>query len=134
MVDPLSVSSLTLQLIGTAREIYGVWKLLSGASAEFAIIADRLEVVTTILHELTALEGSQQTPPPIVLLSLERSRKQLEELRLVVTGLQPPAKGLKRRCSKALKIVLSEDKIKGMRDLLQTLLSDLSLALQVAHA
>ncbi len=133
MVDPLSVSSLTLQLIGTAREIYGVWKLLSEASAEFSIISDRLELVNAILQELTVVEDSQQTSNHIVLLALERSQKQLEELRLAISGLQLPAKGFKRKCSKSLKIIISEDKIQSMRDLLQILLSDLSLTLQVAQ-
>lgn len=133
MVDPLSVSSLALQLIGTAREIYGVWKLLRGASAESAIVSDRLELVYAILQELTVVEGNQQNSNSIVLLALERSRKQLEEFRLTVSSLQVPAKGFKRRCSKSMKIIISEEKIGNMRDLLQTLLSDLSLALQVAQ-
>lgn len=133
MVDPLSVSSLTLQLVGTARELRRLWKLLSGASAEFSIITDRLELVNAILQELTVVEGSQQTSNHIVLLALERSQKQLEELRLAIIGLQLPTKGFKRKCSKSLKIIASDDKVRSMRDLLQILLSDLSLTLQLAQ-
>ena len=133
MADSLSATSLTLQLVETAREIYGVWELLSGASAEFIIVADRLELINMILKELSTLEETEQNSNHITLLALQRSLKQLEELRLAVTGLQNPVKGFKRKCSKSIKIVLSDDRISGLRGLLQTLLSDLSLALQVAR-
>lgn len=133
MADPLSLISLTLQLIGTAREICGVWKLLSGASADFTIVADRLELINVILKELSTLEENEQSSNHITLLALERSLKQLEELRLAVTTLQAPVKGFKRKYSKSMKLVLSDDRISGIRVLLQTLLSDLSSALQVAQ-
>ena len=133
MVDPLSLSSLILQLIGTIQEIHGVWKLLKGASAEFARAMDRLELIDMILQELSTSEEIKGNPHKIVLWALKRSQKQLEELHLVRTGLQNPAKGFKRRCSKSVNIVLFEDRISNMHDRLQTLLFDLSLALQVAQ-
>ena len=75
MVDPLSLSSLILQLIGTAREIYSLWKLLSGATAEFARVAGRLELIEMILQELSTVEETQEKSNKIVLWALERSQK-----------------------------------------------------------
>ena len=87
MVDPLSISSLALQLVRTTREIYGIWKSISGASAEYVVIADCLDLISKILQELGPAKEDHQISERVVCLALERCQTQLQEFWLVIDDL-----------------------------------------------
>lgn len=138
MADPLSiaasafsVASLVIQLLDKAKAIHDVWTLLQGASAELDALSDRLRDVSGLLQKIagSANDGSSNT---IILSMLIRCQKQLAELRAAVGGMQSDDKSLKTRMKKPFKIVFTESKMKNMKEALQILLTDLSLALRMS--
>ncbi|KAI9866451.1 MAG: hypothetical protein M1830_005970 [Pleopsidium flavum] len=140
MADPLSiaasafsVASLDIHLLDKAKAIYDVWTLLQGASTEFDALSDRLRDVSGLLQKIAG-GANDESSNTVILSMLIRCQKQLAELWAAVRGMQSYDRSLKTRMKKPFKIIFTETKMKNMRNAMQILLTDLSLALRMSDS